>query len=126
MKLSLILLSLSLIFLAITKNSFSKQQMEVAEPLFLMVIGGVYRAGLPTSSNVELISLDPEVEVPECLQDLHDYPRRLHWSCQATFFQGMRKSYVGKNFNLNSIVQTLERDKFVQTLVLKDLDAVII
>ena len=89
MKLSLILLSLSLIFFAISQKSFGKQQMKDAEPQFLMVIDGVYRAGFPTSSNVELISLDPEVEVPECLQNLNDHPRRLHWSCAATLLQGM-------------------------------------
>ena len=87
MNISLILLSL--IFLAITQKSFGKQQMKDAGPQFLMVIGGIFKAGLPTSSNVELISLDPEVEVPECLQNLNDHPRRLHWSCAATLLQGM-------------------------------------
>ena len=89
MKLSLILLSLSFISLAITQNSLGKQHMKDAEAQYLMVIGGVYRAGFPTSNDVELISLDPEVEVPECLQNLNDHPRRLHWSCAATLLQGM-------------------------------------
>ena len=86
----LLQIGFSLIFVAVISQSLGKRQKKEAVTQFLMVVGGVYRAGLPTSNDVELLSLDSDVEVPECLQNLNGHPRRLHWACPALLTTGMR------------------------------------
>ena len=101
--------SLSFIFLAFASKSLGQQQMKETTTQFLMVVGGVYRAGFPTSGDVDLLSLDSDVEVPECLQNLHDHPRRLHWSCPAILTPGMMRRLLLflKQFYRTAVFQPL-------------------
>ena len=57
--------------------------MALAQDQFMMVFGGV-----PRSRDVYLLSLDPEVEIPNCLRELDQHPKEQCWisSGESTHF----------------------------------------